>query len=113
VEMREVFGMDLSKLDLIALSGCETGAGEVSQGDEVASLNRAFLTAGSASVAASLWKVADQSTSVLMRALFAHIGAGVSKAEALQRAQKEVRSDGAYAHPYYWAGFVLTGDPGN
>ena len=59
---------------------------------------------------ASLWSVNDQATAVLMTAFYQHLRAGASKAEALRRAQAETRAQ--YPHPYYWAAFVLTGDPG-
>jgi CHAT domain-containing protein len=62
-------------------------------------------------VIASLWSVNDQATAVLMAAFYRELRAGASKAQALQRAQATTRAQ--YPHPYYWAAFVLTGDPGS
>ena len=59
---------------------------------------------------ASLWQVDDQATGLLMRAFYQRLKDGQGKAEALQAAQREVRA--TYPHPFYWASFVLTGDPG-
>ena len=74
-------------------------------------LNRAFLYAGAPTVVASLWSVAEQQTGDLMKAYFQNLKTNhLSKAEALQAAQKEVRS--TFPNPYFWASFILTGDPG-
>ncbi|EAM53031.1 CHAT domain-containing protein [Crocosphaera watsonii WH 8501] len=58
----------------------------------------------------SLWNVDDESTSLLMQQFYGYLRAGKSKAEALKLAQQDTRRK--YPHPYYWAGFVLTGDSG-
>ena len=63
--MREIFGMEL-KANLVVLSGCETGLGKLSTGDELVGLTRAFIYAGTPSVVASLWSVDDSSTAHLM-----------------------------------------------
>jgi CHAT domain-containing protein/tetratricopeptide (TPR) repeat protein len=110
IEVREVYGMDLTKANLVVLSACETQLGAQSKGDDIIGLNRAFIYAGAPTVIASLWTVDDESTSVLMKAFYTHLKSGMSKAEALQAAQSDTRKK--YPHPYYWAGFVLTGDPG-
>jgi CHAT domain-containing protein len=110
IEVREIYGMNLARNSLVVLSACETLLGEHSRGDEIAGLNRAFIYAGASSVMASLWKVDDRATSLLMKTFYSHLKRGWSKAAALQAAQIETRKK--YPHPYYWAGFVLTGDPG-
>ena len=92
------------------LSACETQLGPRSGGDDLVGLTRAFLYAGAPTVGASLWSVNDQATAVLMTAFYRHLRDGMSKAQALQAAQTETRAQ--YPHPYYWAAFVLTGDPG-
>jgi CHAT domain-containing protein len=92
------------------LSACDTQLGKLSKGDDLVGLNRAFIYAGTPTVVASLWSVDDESTSLLMRSFYTHLKQGMSKAKALQAAQAETRKK--YPHPYYWAGFVLTGDPG-
>jgi hypothetical protein len=79
-------------------------------GDELVGLTRAFTFAGTLTVVASLWSVDDAATEALMVAFYRHWQAGMGKAEALQAAQAEVREE--YPSPYYWAAFVLSGDPG-
>ncbi|MFN0120487.1 MAG: CHAT domain-containing protein, partial [Blastocatellia bacterium] len=108
--LSEVFGMDLQRADLVVLSACQTQLGTQSRGDEIAGLNRAFIYAGAPTVIASLWSVDDQATSQLMREFYQNLNQGLSKAAALRAAQAAVRV--SYPHPYYWAGFVLTGHPG-
>jgi CHAT domain-containing protein len=110
----EVYGLDLDRTDLVVLSACETQLGELSAGDEVVGLNRAFLY-GSSTVIASLWSVDDEATGALMESFYRHLLEGMGKAQALQAAQEEIRTDPdhpEWAHPYYWAAFVLNGDPG-
>ncbi len=107
--VHEVYDLELPRTDLVVLSACETQLGARSNGDDIVGLNRAFLYAGASSVIASLWTVDDQATAALMRSFYTHLKRGMGKAEALQAAQSSTREK--YAHPYYWAGFVLTGDP--
>ncbi|MFC1976376.1 CHAT domain-containing protein, partial [Chloroflexota bacterium] len=109
LEVYEVYELDLTKAtDLVVLSACQTQIGELSAGDEVVGLNRAFLYAGTPSVISSLWNVNDEATALLMEHFYTYLRAEMGKAEALQQAQIEVRR--VYPHPYYWAAFVLTGD---
>ncbi|MEN3333468.1 MAG: hypothetical protein V7641_2833 [Blastocatellia bacterium] len=95
--------------EMVTLSACHTGVNKVFPGDELHGLMRGFLYAGAPSVVASLWAVSDQSTSELMRELYTGIRAGASKRAALRSAQLAIKE--AYGHPYYWAPFVLMGDP--
>ena len=110
LETHEIYGLNLGQTDLVVLSACETQLGDLSRGDEVVGLTRAFFFAGAPSVVSSLWKVSDQSTTLLMERFYTHIKAGMGKAEALRQAQIDVRSE--YPNPYYWAAFVLSGDAG-
>ena len=111
LETHEIYGLDLTTAtDLVVLSACQTQIGVVSAGDEVAGLNRAFLYAGTPSVIASLWNVDDATTTSLMEHFYRNLQAGMGKAQALQTAQYETRR--LNPHPYFWAGFVLTGDGG-
>jgi len=74
-------------------------------------LTRAFLYAGTPSLVVSLWKVSDRSTAELMVPFYQHLKQEkVSKAEALRRAQLKLIHEGRYAHPYYWAPFILIGN---
>ena len=110
LELHQLAGLDLRKTNLVVLSGCQSQMGKRSLGDDVIGLSRAFMYAGSPSVIASLWNVDDEATQQLMVAFYTHLRAGESKAEALRAAQVETRQK--YPNPYYWAGFVLSGDPG-
>ncbi|MCL4298816.1 MAG: CHAT domain-containing protein [Anaerolineae bacterium] len=106
----EIYGLDLKNTNLVVLSACQTNLGDLSEGDEVVGLTRAFIFAGTPSVIASLWNVEDQATSLLMEHFYTHLKDGTGKAEALRQAQIEIREK--YPHPYYWSAFVLSGDGG-
>jgi CHAT domain-containing protein len=111
LEVHDIYGLDLtSTTNLVVLSACQTQMGELSKGDEVVGLNRAFLYAGTPSVMASLWSVDDKVTELLMERFYTHLRSGMTKSQALRQAQMDVRAE--YPHPYYWAAFVLTGDGG-
>lgn len=95
--------------EMVTLSACHTGVNKVFPGDELHGLVRGFLYAGAPSVVASLWAVSDLSTADLMREMYTHLRAGATKRAALRRAQLTIKD--AYGHPYYWAPFVLMGNP--
>ncbi len=102
--------LDLPHTDLVVLSACQTHLGELSAGDELVGLERAFLRAGVPSLLSTLWPVDDAATAALMERFYSHLRAGTPKAEALRLAQVETQAE--YPAPYYWAGFVLVGDAG-
>ena len=106
----EVYGLDLENADLVVLSACESQLGDLTAGDELVGLTRAFFFAGTPTVVASLWSVDDEATGLLMERFYTHLQAGMGKAEALRQAQIETREE--YPNPYYWAAFVLSGDGG-
>jgi CHAT domain-containing protein len=110
LDLAGIYRLSLRTTDLVVLSGCQSQTGKRTRGDDIASLSRAFLYAGSPSVIASLWSVDDDATRQLMVAFYTHLKSGMSKAEALRAAQTDIRAK--YPNPFYWAGFVLTGDPG-
>ena len=92
---------------LVTLSACQTGLGYITEGDELASLSRAFIYAGSSAVISSLWSVADYPTSVLMDNFYRFSKdspAGIS----LARAQRMLKEE--YPSPFYWAPFIINGD---
>ena len=104
---------EISKLqihaDMVVLSACNTGSGKVTHAEGVSSLGAAFLAAGSSSVVVSLWRVSDNSTSLLMQQFYKNILSGEPKNKALAEARKQLFSEGK-THPFYWAPFVLSGD---
>jgi CHAT domain-containing protein/Tfp pilus assembly protein PilF len=123
LEVHEILGLNLNA-NLITISACQTAVGSGyfvtnPQGDDLVSLSRAFLYAGSPSVVASLWEINDQSTAVFMTRFYEHL-TKMDKGEALTQTQRDMISGNiqplekgknyAYSHPYHWAPFVLIGD---
>ena len=106
LEVNEVFSMKINA-DLVTLSGCQTGLGELSGGDDVVGLNRAFIYAGTHALLSSLWRVSDISTAILTKHFYRNY-VTENKAESLRKAQALVKT--LYPHPAYWAAFNLTGD---
>ena len=102
---------DLYQLDLpaelVTLSGCGTGLNVVVGGDELLGLVRGLLYAGAQGVLVTLWDVNDQSTAEFMKLFYEHLKTNPNKAQAVQHATSEIRKK--YAHPFYWAPFVLVG----
>ncbi len=107
----DVFGLKLPA-DLIVLSSCKSGLGKNFTGEGMVGLTRGFMYAGAARVMVSLWDVNDEATAVLMT----HFYAGVlerhlTPATALREAQLALMRETKWKSPYYWAGFVLQGEP--
>ena len=91
--------MDLSSTQLVVLSACETGLGDILVGEGVFGLRRAFVLAGAQTLVMSLWKVPDKQTKDLMIAFYTQLLAGKPKAEALREAQLIMKEQ--YPDPYY------------
>jgi CHAT domain-containing protein/tetratricopeptide (TPR) repeat protein len=103
----ELAGLDLWGTQLVVLSACDTGRGDVKLGQGVYGLHRAFLVAGAETVVMSLWKVSDAKTGALMEAYYRNLLAGQGRATALRKAMRELRK--TQAHPHYWAPFISVG----
>jgi CHAT domain-containing protein len=95
--------------EMVVLSACNTGSGQVTRAEGVASLGTSFLAAGAGSVTVSLWQVADDSTAILMQEYYRNLLAGMPKNAALAAARTALVTKG-YANPFFWAPFVLTGE---
>lgn len=108
LQTRNIYNLKLNA-DLVTLSACQTGLGQFIRGEGIEGLSRAFFYAGSSSVLMSLWAVNDQATYLLMERFYRHLKRGETLMEALRNAQLEMISSRSLSHPYYWAGFVITG----
>ncbi|MCZ6693048.1 MAG: CHAT domain-containing protein, partial [Bacteroidetes bacterium] len=103
----EAMNLQLDATDIVVLSACETGLGDVKVGEGVYGLQRAFMVAGSQSVVMSLWKVSDEATQALMTDFYTIWLQTGDKRAAFKKAQLNLKS--RYAAPYYWGAFVLVG----
>ena len=106
---KEIADVDLRGLDLVVLSACQTGLGDIAQGEGVFGLQRGFKKAGANSILMSLWEVEDKATQILMTQFYRNLLSGQSKRQSLLSAQKYLREvdGGRYDEPKYWAAFVL------
>ncbi|WP_438042494.1 CHAT domain-containing protein [Sorangium sp. So ce128] len=104
----EISSLDLHGTQLVVLSACETGLGEVPRGDGVYGLRRALLLAGAETQVMSLWKVGDMATRDLMTSYYAALARGGGRSEALRSAQLQIRRE--RPHPHAWAGFITSGE---
>jgi CHAT domain-containing protein len=103
----EISWMDLRTTDLVVLSACETGLGDIVTGEGVYGLGRSFQTAGAKSVIMSLWQVDDAATRDLMTTFYDSLDEGATHQAALRQAALSVRA--SQPHPYFWGPFVAMG----
>ncbi|WP_287521026.1 CHAT domain-containing protein [Okeania sp. SIO2C2] len=102
--------LNLVGTQLVVLSACDTGIGDISTGEGIYGLRRAFVIAGSESQMISLWKVEDNATKDLMVAYYQGLKVGKGRRDALLEIQRNWLKEGEYEHPYYWASFIFSGD---
>jgi CHAT domain-containing protein len=116
VTAEKILGLRLRGTDLVVLSACDTGLGEVQSGEGVFGLRRAFTQAGTRSLVMSMWGVPDKETKELMVAFYTNsIKGGMNRCEALRQAalkqMQVVKKRYGSAHPAYWGGFIFMGQP--
>jgi CHAT domain-containing protein/Tfp pilus assembly protein PilF len=106
----EAANLNLWGTKLVTLSACDTGVGEIKNGEGVYGLRRAFVLAGAETLVMSLWPVSDSVTRQLMGDYYRGLKDGLGRGTALQRAQLAMMSRAARTHPYYWASFIQAGE---
>lgn len=115
VTAEKVAGLRLWGTDMVVLSACSTGLGDVRYGEGIFGLRRAFSMAGAKSLVMSMWKVPDKETQELMVAFYKNLKAGMDRCQALRQAafqQKQVVKERyGHANPLYWGGFIFSGEP--
>jgi CHAT domain-containing protein len=109
----EASGLNLWGTKLVTLSACDTGLGEVKNGEGVYGLRRAFVLAGTETLVMSLWPVSDQVTREMMIAYYAGLRQGQGRGEALRRVKLNMLKRREQEHPFYWASFIQAGEWAN
>ena len=110
--IKDLYNMSLNA-DMVTLSACETGIGQLKNGQGMLSLSKGFNYAGAKSIVNTLWNINDKSTVKLMEYFYEGLSKGYSKPEALRLAKLkylETTEDDLLKHPYYWAAFRVSGD---
>ncbi|MEO1088087.1 MAG: CHAT domain-containing protein, partial [Acidobacteriota bacterium] len=106
----KIFELELDA-DLVTLSACRTALGQSLRGEGLLGLSQGFFAAGARRVLVSLWDVDDRATSEWMGHFYTALAGGAGPTEAVSVAHRQMRRDPRWAAPFYWAGFVLMGDP--
>lgn len=109
----EASGLNLWGTKLVTLSACDTGLGEVKNGEGVYGLRRAFVLAGTETLVMSLWGVNDYVTREMMTNYYKGLKAGLGRGEALRQVQLNMLKNKRRQHPYYWASFIQSGEWAN
>jgi len=107
----EIYTLKL-KADLVTLSACNTGFGNLQKGEGIVSLSRAFAYSGCAATIMSLWPVSDKTTPQIMSSFYKYLAEGNDKDESIRMAKLDFlrTAKNESRHPYFWAGFILNGD---
>ena len=109
----EASGLNLSGTRLVTLSACDTGVGEVRNGEGVYGLRRAFQLAGTETLVMSLWPLSDYIARETMVAYYAGLRNGLGRAEALRQTKLSMIKRKGRQHPYYWASVIQSGEWGS
>lgn len=106
----EIYGLNIAGCELVTLSACETAVSrQKTKGWKISPAN-SLLRKRVKTVIATMWKVDDEATSILMNEFYSQLSAGKEKGEALRLAQETLSRNSRYNHPYFWSAFVLYGD---
>ncbi|MFL6211823.1 MAG: CHAT domain-containing tetratricopeptide repeat protein [Pyrinomonadaceae bacterium] len=109
----EASGLNLWGTKLVVLSACDTGLGEVRNGEGVYGLRRAFVLAGAETLVMSLWPASDYSTRTLMTSYYRNLKQGWGRGTALRQVQLDLLKRNPHLHPFYWANFIQSGEWAN
>jgi CHAT domain-containing protein len=109
----EASGLNLWGTKLVTLSACDTGVGEVRNGEGVYGLRRAFVLAGAETLVMSLWPVSDYMTREMMTSYYTGLRAGLGRGDALRHAKLAMLKRQGRQHPFYWASFIQSGEWAN
>ncbi|OGD19346.1 MAG: hypothetical protein A2W03_18650 [Candidatus Aminicenantes bacterium RBG_16_63_16] len=109
LQAREVAALRL-RAEMVVLSACRTSSGYTEAGEGAMGLSRAFFFAGARSIVSSLWEVSDRAAADFMPRFYRRLSQGETKAQALRSAKLETLNS-RFAHPFFWAAFVLAGEP--
>ncbi len=109
----ELYNLRLDSAQLVVLSACEAGSGQLVNGEGIISLARAFAYAGCPNIITTLWKADDQATGQISTAMHQYLQEGYAKDEALRQAKLDylAQADVRFRNPFYWANFIFIGDP--
>jgi len=109
VSADKILGLNLKGTDLVVLSACETGVGDVKRGEGVFGLRRSFILSGAKTVVMSLWSVPSKETAELMTDFYTLMAMGKPKADALREAKSNLMKK--KSNPFFWGAFVMVGNP--
>jgi CHAT domain-containing protein len=109
----EASNLNLWGTKLVTLSACDTGVGDVRDGEGVYGLRRAFVLAGAESVVMSLWPVSDYVTREMMSSYYTGLKKGLGRGEALRQTKLAMLKRKGQRHPFYWASFIQSGEWAN